>query len=314
MLLIKLLAFVRQIGHSRRKPSDMEGIDINLFYHYRNQDYVRRSYDSVCLTNALIARQDAVDFSMEYVACLLNKWKSGGERRSIIDENDVHRFKKEFSEKERGVIEPYDLESITFWLSYCLGYACHNWNGKDVLPILRRMYYSIEGAGFANSYAPDDEVVLELSSVVDCSLESVLMRARVSQTREDAEAYIKWFNDLSVIKKKEIALRESTYQTFTPLPDDCYLVSGRLLKNKLYARWIELFHQLLIPEFQVQWCMPVHDPNVYPDIIKTLDSAKLGDAEKNRYRILLLSEWYNCKIRSVEAAFSPAGENLDCRF
>ena len=307
--MIKLLAFVRQIGHSRRKPSDMEGIDINLFYHYRNQDYVRRSYDSVCLTNALIARQDAVDFSMEYVACLLNKWKSGGERRSIIDENDVHRYKKEFSEKERGVIEPYDLESITFWLSYCLGYACRNWNAKDVLPILRRMYYSIEGAGFANSYAPDDEVVLELSSVVDCSLERVLMRARVSQTREDAEAYIKWFNDLSVIKKKEIALRESTYQTFTPLPDDCYLVSGRLLKNKLYARWIELFHQLLIPEFQVQWCMPVHDPNVYPDIIKTLDSAKLGDAEKNRYRILLLNEWYNCKIRSVEAAFSPAGES-----
>ena len=287
----------------------MEGIDINLFYHYRNQDYVRRSYDSVCLTNALIARQDAVDFSMEYVACLLNKWKSGGERRSIIDENDVHRFKKEFSEKERGVIEPYDLESITFWLSYCLGYACRNWNAKDVLPILRRMYYSIEGAGFANSYAPDDEVVLELSSVVDCSLERVLMRARVSQTREDAEAYIKWFNDLPEIKKKEIALRESTYQTFTSLPDDCYLASGRLLKNKLYARWIELFHQLLIPEFQVQWCMPVHDPNVYPDIIKTLDSAKLGDAEKNRYRILLLNEWYNCKIRSVEAAFSPAGES-----
>lgn len=307
--MIKLLTFVRQIGHSRRKPSDMEGIDINLFYHYRNQDYVRRSYDSVCLTNALIARQDAVDFSMEYVACLLNKWKSGGERRSIIDENDVHRFKKEFSEKERGVIEPYDLESITFWLSYCLGYACRNWNAKDVLPILRRMYYSIEGAGFANSYAPDDEVVLELSSVVDCSLERVLMRARVSQTREDAEAYIKWFNDLPEIKKKEIALRESTYQTFTSLPDDCYLASGRLLKNKLYARWIELFHQLLIPEFQVQWCMPVHDPNVYPDIIKTLDSAKLGDAEKNRYRILLLNEWYNCKIRSVEAAFSPAGES-----
>lgn len=307
--MIELLAFVRQIGHSRRKPSDMEGIDINLFYHYRNQDYVRRSYDSVCLTNALIARQDAVEFSMEYVACLLNKWKSGGERRSIIDENDVHRFKKEFSEKERGVIEPYDLESITFWLSYCLGYACRNWNAKDVLPILRRMYYSIEGAGFANSYAPDDEVVLELSSVVDCSLERVLMRARVSQTREDAEAYIKWFNDLPEIKKKEIALRESTYQTFTSFPDDCYLASGRLLKNKLYARWIELFHQLLIPEFQVQWCMPVHDPNVYPDIIKTLDSAKLGDAEKNRYRILLLNEWYNCKIRSVEAAFSPAGES-----
>ena len=287
----------------------MEGIDINFFYRYRNQDYVRRSYDSVCLTNALIARQDAVDFSMEYVAGLLNKWKSDGERRSIIDENDVHRFKKEFSEKERGVIEPYDLESITFWLSYCLGYACRNWKAKDILPILRRMYYSIEGAGFANSYALDDEVVLELSSIVDCSLESVLMRARVSQTREDAEAYIKWFNDLPEIKKKEIALRESTYQTFTPLPDDCYLVSGRLLKNKLYARWIELFHQLLIPEFQVQWCMTVHDPDVYPDIIKALDSAKLGDAEKTRYRILLLNEWYNCKIRSVEAALSPAGES-----
>ena len=55
--------------------------------------------------------------------------------------------------------------------------------------------------------------------------------------------------------------------------------------------------------------MPVHDPNVYPDIIKTLDSAKLADVEKNRYRILLLNEWYNCKIRSVEAAFSPAGES-----
>ena len=307
--MIKLIAFVRQTGHLGRKPSDMEGININLFYRYRNQDFVRRSYDSVCLTNALAARQDAVVFSMEYVAGLLDKWKADGERGSIIDEKDVLGFKKEFSEKERGVIEPYDLESITFWLSYCLGYACRNWNAKDVLPILRRMYYSIEGAGFANSYAPDDEVVLELSSVVDCSLESVLMRARVTQTREDAEAYIKWFNDLPEIKKKEIAQRESTYQAFTPLPDDCYLASGRLLKNKLYARWIELFHQLLIPEFQVQWCLPVHDPNVYPDIIKTLDSAKLGDAEKNRYRILLLNEWYNCKIRSVETVFSPAGES-----
>ena len=287
----------------------MEGIDINLFYRYRNQDYVRRSYDSVCLTNALAARRDAVDFSMEYVAGLLDKWKAGGERRTIIEENGVLRFKKEFSEKERGVIDPYDLESITFWLSYCLGYACRNWNAKDVLPILRRAYYSVEGAGFVNSYSPDNEVVLELSSLVDCSVESVLMRARVSQTREDAEAYIKWFNDLPDIKKKEIAIRESTYQTFTLLPDDCYLVSGRLLKNKLYARWIELFHQLLIPEFQVQWCMPVHDPDVYPDIIKMLDSAKLGDVEKNRYRILLLNVWYDCMIRSVETALSPAGES-----
>ena len=276
----------------------MNGIDIIKYYLYKNQNFVRRSLPSVEVVNRAVGKPDMVTASLAFVSELLKQWRVN-QRKNLLEEEDVKLF-LEALQKSGVQLEASDSDSIVFWLSYCLGSLCSNLAANELLAAMNDLYYRIDGAGFFCSVNPRKEVVEEMSQLVDCSTKRLLLRSRLSQTDEDTAAYIRWFMDLPEDSKMNIVNSASTYQTFNPLPDDCYMISGQLIDATCYRRWVEIFDEIQIPSFQVQWCMPIHEPDVFCEIVKVLEDSTIVKADKTRLKVLLLNEWFNCLVRAVE--------------
>lgn len=285
----------------------MNGIDIIKYYFYKNQNFVRRSLPSVELVNRTVGKPDLVAASLAFVSELLKQWRAN-QRKYLLDEEDVKPF-LETLQMNGLQLEAPNSDSIFFWLSYCLGSLCSEFAANELLAAMNDLYYRIDGAGFFFNINPRKEVVEEMSRLVDCSTKRLLLRSRLSQSDEDAAAYIRWFMELSENGKMNIVNSTSTYQTFNPLPDDCYMISGQLIDAKCYRRWVEIFDEIQIPSFQVQWCMPIREPDVFCEIVKALEESTIVKTDKTRHKVLLLNEWFNCLVRAVENSIGTSSDD-----
>lgn len=252
-------------------------------------------YPSVVFCNKIIEDEKSLAITGEFVNPILGACLKSNDIEEVFSDNIIKEFIGKIPKELLSGVTAIE-DTVGFWLSYYMGIACSELrNGEDVSALLLHMFYSYDGRGFVYGYAPQEVHVNLLLGKTDFSLYRLLRCNRLAQNPDDVDGYVDYYATMSEDKLLNEVSYDTFYNNFSPLPDDCLLLSKYLLQTKKYEEWIRIFRDIQIPFLQKEFFACVNELSDITGLLKAYN--KVHDKKGKAYRRMFMNVWFNMLVR-----------------